>query len=419
MLGMFARTLAIALLLAWVVPVSQAATPPAKEDRLTADNYGKIQNGMTTAEVKEILGPPQLTVTSGSSHDSSMEWRTKTPPVHKIEVQLREGLVVSKSTNIALAPAATKPAPPVRVEKTAEDKFDAALANLSSPDVSKHARAIEFFQDAPLNPARADEVSRLLVKSLSAKDPRITMTAEQAIRKWATKESADYFLKIIDHPQLERNGMEKHMGQITLALDILARLKEPAAVPGMVKMLKHFFNRSDAIEALKRMGPELAEKELQKSANDPNAEVRKAVEEILQEFRDGGPNLAAYLKDLKSPKWELRLGAVQKIGKMYPHPRHRAEVARELEGMLDDENGNVVQAAAHALGRWGAAENEAALMKALAHASADVRREAAQSLRDIGTPKALPALEALEADKDHRVTVAAREAIAVIRSRSN
>jgi HEAT repeat protein len=87
--------------------------------------------------------------------------------------------------------------------------------------------------------------------------------------------------------------------------------------------------------------------------------------------------------------------------------------------MLDDENGNVVQAAAHALGRWGAAENEAALMKALAHASADVRREAAQSLRDIGTPKALPALEALEADKDHRVTVAAREAIAVIRSRSN
>lgn len=289
MLGMFARILAIALLFAWGVPLSQAATPSPKEDRLTADNYGKIQNGMTTAEVKEILGPPQLTVTSGSNHDSSMEWRTKTPPVHKIEVQFREGLVVSKSTNIALAPPATRPAPPVRVEKTAEDKFDAALANLSSPDVSKHARAIEFFEDAPLNPARADEVSRLLVKSLSAKDPRITMTAEQAIRKWATKESADYFLKIIDHPQLEHNGMEKHTGQTALALDILARLKEPAAVPGMVKMLKHFFNRSDAVAALKRMGPELAEKELQKSANDPNGPVRQAVEEILQEFRDGGP----------------------------------------------------------------------------------------------------------------------------------
>jgi hypothetical protein len=455
MLGMLARTLAIALLFVWMVPISQAATPAAKEDRLTADNYGKIQNGMTTAEVKEILGPPQLTVTSGSNHDSSMEWRTKTPPVHKIEVRFREGAVVSKSTSIDFAAQAAKAAlaqlkpnfeklslgmteqevqaqvdrasagrsgmtwlldqkfayvifqdgkaieldcsevvapnrdispanyrrihvgmelagveailgpaaekndqsgsdrytwhqgkvtlavvvrngkvtaktssikdvPLVHFEKTADDRFDAALANLTSADAAKHLRAVEFFDGAPLDPARADEVARLLVRSLASKDARITRAAEQALRKWATKESVDYFLKIIDHPLLERNGREKNMGQIALALDILARLKEPAAVPGMVRMLKHFFNRSDAIEALKRMGPELAEKELLKYVNDPIGPVRQSVEEILQEFRDGGPRLPTYLRDLKSPSWELRLGAVQEIGKMYVHPRRRA-----------------------------------------------------------------------------------------------
>jgi HEAT repeat protein len=411
---MLARALAIACML---ISVCQAATPPAKEDRLTADNYTKIQNGMTTAEVKEILGPPRLTITSGSNHVASMEWRTQSQPVHKIQVQFHEGAVVSKSTNIELAPPATKPAAPVRIEKTAEDKFDAALANLSSPDAAKHLRAVEFFDGAPLDPARADEVSRLLVKSLFAKDARITRTAEHALRKWATKNSADHFLKVIDHPPLERNGMEKNMGQIALALDVLARVKEPAAVPGMVRMLKHFFNRSEASEAIKRMGPELTEKELLKYANDANAEMRTAVEEILQEFRDGGPNLPAYLKDLKSPKWELRIGAVQKIGKMYVHPRRRADVAKALEVLLADDNGNVAQAAAHALARWGAADNEPALIKALEHASEDVRRESAGGLREIGTAKALPALEPLEQDKDRRVVIAAREAMAAIKNR--
>src|SRR3954463_6075279 len=103
---MLARALAVACML---ISVCQAATPPAKEDHLTADNYAKIQNGMTTAEVKEILGPPRLTITSASNHDATMEWRPKTEPMHKIDVQFHEGAVVSKSTNIELAPPATKP----------------------------------------------------------------------------------------------------------------------------------------------------------------------------------------------------------------------------------------------------------------------------------------------------------------------
>lgn len=487
---MIGRALSLGILLCAFIP-GAAPGAPAKDERLTADNYEKIKAGMTAAEVKEILGPPRMTATSGANHDMSMEWRPKAEPSHKIEVRFTNGIVTSKFANIdwagqaakltadqfkpnfqklslgmteqdaaaimgitaktehasggrsgmtwtidakwayaifqdgkaieldssetpprnhditpanyrrivkgmdlpaveAILGAATekdpqadrytwqqekttltvflrngkvtsktstiKDVPLVHFAKTADDKFDAQLANLAAPDVSKRARAIEYFDNAPYDAARAREVSALLVRCLSSsKDARITMPAEHAARKWATKEDAGYFLKIIEHLKVESSGLEKNFGQIDMALDVLSRLKVPEAVPPMVRLLKRFFNRDEAVNALRKMGPELAEKELQKAANDPDYEVRKRVDELLAEFRDGGPLLAFCLKDLKSPSWELRLQAVQQIGKMYVNPKRRAEVVKALEGLQADPNGNVVKAAKDALGRWGGA----------------------------------------------------------------
>jgi HEAT repeat protein len=185
----------------------------------------------------------------------------------------------------------------------------------------------------------------------------------------------------------------------------------------MVKMLRNFFNRSNAAEALKRMGPELAEKELQKVANDRDANVSTAAREILAEFKDGGPELARNLKDLTAPEWETRIQAVHQIGKMYAHPQRRAEVARALEARLADENPNVAQAAANALARWGAAENETALIVALGLSSAEVRLATVIALHEFGTSKAAAALMPLEQDKDKRVAGAALDAVAAIHAR--
>jgi HEAT repeat protein len=352
----------------------------------------------------------------------TMTWFLSGERGHKLEVRFTNGVVVSKFSNLSVTTPPKPPVEPVKPKEekrpdTPEDKFDAALADLLSRDVKKHVHAIEFFEKAPFDESRAGEVGRRLVKDMMSKEPRISMAAENAAPKWATKENADAFLAIIQRPQREKNGMEKNLGQIAIALDVLARLKEPTAVPAMVKMLRSFFDRSNAVEALKRMGPELAEKELQKVANDRDANVSTAAREILAEFKDGGPELARNLKDLNAPKWETRIQAVQQIGKMYVHPRRRAEVARALEARLADENGSVAQAAAHALARWGAAENEAALIKALEHRSADVRLAAAKALHEVGTPKAVAALEPLEQDKDKRVAGAALDAVAAIESR--
>jgi HEAT repeat protein len=420
---LFITGFAIKVCAAETKPV-RAAAPDAREAKLTAENYVKIQPGMTAAEVKEILGPPRSTATSGFNHDMTMTWFLSGERGHKLEVHFTNGVVVSKFSNLSVT---APPKPPVEAVKpkeqkrreTPDDPFDAAMADLLSRDVKKHVQAIEYFEKAPFDEARAGEVGRRLVKDMMSKEPRVSMAAENAAPKWATKENADAFLAIIERPQREKNGMEKHLGQIAIALDVLARLKEPAAVPAMVKMLRNFFNRSNAAEALKRMGPELAEKELQKVANDRDANVSTAAREILAEFKDGGPELTRNLKELNAPKWETRIQAVQQIGKMYVHPGRRADVAKALEARLSDENATVVRCAAHALARWGMPESEAAVIKALAHGSAEVRLEAAQALGAFGTLKAIPALEPLEQDKDRRVVVAAREASALIKNRNH
>jgi len=401
---------------------ARAAAPDARETKLTAENYAKIQPGMTAAEVKEILGPPRSTATSSANHDMTMTWFLSGERGHKLEVRFTNGVVVSKFSNLSVT---APPKPPVEAVKPKEekradtpaDKFDAAMVDLLSRDVKKHVRAIEFFEKAPFDESRAGDVGRRLVKDMMSKEARISMAAENAAPRWATKENADAFLAIIQHPQREKNGMEKHLGQIAIALDVLARLKEPAAVPPMVKMLRSFFDRSNAAEALKRMGPELAEKELQKVANDRDANVSTAAREILAEFKDGGPELARQLKNLSSPTREMRLLAAQEIGKMYAHPRRRAEVARALDARLADEDANVAQAAANALARWGAAENEPALIKALGHASTDVRLAAVKALHEVGTSKAVAALTPLEEDKDKRVAGAALDAVGAIEAR--
>jgi HEAT repeat protein len=427
---MVGRVCAFGLLLfitGFAVKVCAAETKPARanarEAKLTAEHYAKIEPGMTAAEVKEILGPPRSTVTSSANHDVTMTWFLSGDRGHKLDVRFTNGVVVSKFSNLSVTappkPAAADPVKP-KTDKHSDAPaypFDAALADLLSRDVKKHVRAIEFFEKTPFDEARAGEVGRRLVKDMMSKEARVSMAAGNAAPRWATKENADAFLAIIDHPQREKNGMEKHVGQIAIALDVLARLKEPAAVPPMVKMLRSFFDRSNAAEALKRMGPELAEKELQKVVNDRDANVSTAAREILAEFKDGGPELARNLKDLTAPEWETRIQAVHQIGKMYAHPQRRAEVARALEARLADENPNVVQAAANALARWGAAENEPALIEALGHASAEVRLATVKALHEIGTSKAAAALMPLEQDKDKRVAGAALDAVAAIHAR--
>jgi HEAT repeat protein len=79
--------------------------------------------------------------------------------------------------------------------------------------------------------------------------------------------------------------------------------------------------------------------------------------------------------------------------------------------LLNDPSPSVVAAAAAALGRTRASEALEPLLSLLAHEHYFVRREAAMALGDIGSRRAVPALEAIRKDRDFAVREAVDEAL--------
>src|SRR4051794_5993532 len=108
------RHVAVVALLGWLVlsaeakhadpaPAAAAATSrpvdAAGADLLTAENYAKIQPGMTKEQAREILGPWRSSVTAAGSTDVTLGWRPRGDSKHRVEVHFHDGKVVSKSTN--------------------------------------------------------------------------------------------------------------------------------------------------------------------------------------------------------------------------------------------------------------------------------------------------------------------------------
>jgi HEAT repeat protein len=400
-----------------------ASRPRMDYDLLTAENYAKVQPGMTRDEVYRILGAARYS-SQTSANEMTFGWRLKNDSKHKVEVRFRNGVVTSKSTNIDFHPAAAaesktpavKGARPAHVEKSSDDKLADGLAMLMSSDKHKQSSGLEFFANAPFNKAHADEVNRALLHCLRSKDPFVPDKAMSCLEKWATPDMTATFIGMLEKRGGKRGIDHSHLQTIS-ALRILGRLKSPDAVAPVVAMLGDFHNRSEAINALREMGPSLVSAELQRRANDPNNEVRKAIVELLQEFGPGSPALKAFYSDLKSTNTNLRLGATQGIAVLYVHPRARKMIAQRLEETLADSDANIAAGAAKALVRWGAVENETALIAALARNSDDVRRYAATALQNFGTTKAIPSLEPLATARDYRIAAAANAALEEIRQR--
>ena len=379
--------------------MDSSETPPKNHD-INATNVHRIVLGMDIAAVQAIFGPEQQK--DGKHGNERYFWRQGNQHL----------TVVMRNDKVELKTSSVDKESLVHFEKSTDDKLETAIANLSSPEKAKVRAAFDVLGRTPIDPARASEVSRLLEKHVTAKEPFI----DGLVLKWTTKDSADYYIKILEHPG--GKGATDRNEHLRLALQVVGKLKVPEAVPPTVKLLKSFFERDDAAYAVRQMGPELTKGELLKYDNDANREARNIIEEIVEEFKDGGGSrLAAHLKDLKNPSPELRWGAAGGIGKMYVHPARRKEVAAALAAMLTDDNGTVVQLAAESLIRWGGSENEPALMATLSGKAGEIRMNAAKALGAWGTAAALPALEPLAADKDKRVAAAADDAIAAIKGR--
>ncbi len=125
-------------------------------------------------------------------------------------------------------------------------------------------------------------------------------------------------------------------------------------------------------------------------------------------FASGEQVLPALLAGLADSEWQVREEAATVIGKL------RLAAAGALVAALDDPYWQVRLRAARSLGRLrehGAVTPLAAL---LTHRIANLRKESALALGEIGAPEALAALESAEADPDPEVRKSVRLALTQI-----
>jgi HEAT repeat protein len=321
----------------------------------------------------------------------------------------------------AAKPPAVTAAPAPQTQPTtapavaAVDPIDTHLAQLHDRDAKKRRSALSWFAKADVDEAKAPAVSRAIEPYLKDKDFFTHTEAVAAIRKWVTKENSAYFIHVVSTAYDARDATKipENMG---LAIEMLVKLRDPDGVAPIAKLLHKFFNRSEAVVALKKLGPELAEKEVLKYANDKSPDVALAAKEVLDSFKTGsGSLLDQCLADLKSPSAEKRVFAAQKIAKLEVDPKRRKEVAAALEAMMQEKTGR--GEALPAMARWGGPENEPGLVKFLSDPDAMMRQVTCQALGAMGTKQSLPALQKAAMDRKPEVAAAAKQAIDAISKR--
>ena len=119
-----------------------------------------------------------------------------------------------------------------------------------------------------------------------------------------------------------------------------------------------------------------------------------------------GPEVKAWLAQLKSPDWQERRKAAFELGKI-----KAAEAAGPLLELLDDDNEKVCGVAALAEGRIGDKRALKPLIEKLEDKSAYVRASAAKALGYLGDKRAVKALENALKDDSPEVQKAAGEVL--------
>ena len=173
-----------------------------------------------------------------------------------------------------------------------------------------------------------------------------------------------------------------------------------------------------AVESLTAAAEVPGRKSLVASLGDPDARVRLAAAQLLEQHADPA-HLTYFLTLLADEHFEVRLTAVQFLGRM-----SNPDLAQALIPRLADSDSDVRRAAARAL---GAVRNPAAiepLVLSLTDEEPAVRHAAAAALEEIdprwvrtgAAQRAIPRLEALRGDSQPWIASAAETVLAKLRA---
>jgi outer membrane protein assembly factor BamE (lipoprotein component of BamABCDE complex) len=372
--------------------------PPASKD-ITRALFERVRLGMTKAQVNALLGPP----TEPNGDDPV--WRQGSKYIALRFLGGKDAVGVRGSSE--------QKTPLISFPKTDRDRLDAALAELRTLDAKRRRDAFNQVLSVPYLEDRAAEVSRVAQSATADKDTFVRQGAGNVLKRWATKEAASAALAVLNRPASAKLD-DPYRDKRPLATAVLVKLREPAAVAPLCKLLHSFFDRNDAEEALKDLGPELVMKELAKHKTARGyLEVTKAFKE------DANIVMTRCVEGLKSMDPFRRVTALSRLIHLPVEPKSREEIVTLLEGQLAEKALYNAHLAATLLAKWGSAKNEPALLKALGETESNEMKVAVcRALAEFGTKEAIPALRALSRELDVDVYGAAEKAIAAIEGRA-
>jgi predicted Zn finger-like uncharacterized protein len=196
--------------------------------------------------------------------DRMTVWLT---PVHDVEALSRMidfGTVESVDGNTITVSARKAEGPPANA-----DVVTKALHQLKSPVAHRRLEAVRKLKEMLPDEKHRAEVVKALEPLMNDKDHFTRQFAIEAIGVWGNKDAVPLLL----------NAMREKETR-TVAMNALGRIKDERAAEPIADRLEDFFDRHEAAEALKRMGP-IAEKAVLAHLNHHEWMVQQVVCDIL------------------------------------------------------------------------------------------------------------------------------------------
>jgi S1-C subfamily serine protease/HEAT repeat protein len=246
------------------------------------------------------------------------------------------------------------------------------LADLKSADEATRQRAASTLQQAPPR-QRRDEVQRGLRELLGASDAATRMAGVQALAACDPKEAAPALAKLLEdevpsvrHTVLRamKDSKDPRVAEAVAArlpieplpaMDVLKAIG-PAAEKAVLPYLAEKYagpTRFWTFNIVKEIGTAASLPALEAVQGTDKVHVGGVLEAVRQRIPLTADEWPGALDDLKSADAARRTKATRRIAATPPIEERRADVVSRLEGLLNDQSGDVRIAAVKSLAHWG------------------------------------------------------------------
>jgi HEAT repeat protein len=249
-------------------------------------------------------------------------------------------------------------------------QIDRVITLLQGPDENRNP-AFSWLERADPNHPRRNQVAKLL-EGMVAEQTQGPLPRHNAFFpayfRWLTKDNLPSLIRLTDSAANAPWDNERRQK----AMLAIAKMKDAAGAEAIASRLPNFFDRLNAAEALKELGP-TGQNAVLKYFNHSDGAVRDMARRLIQGYNTRADVIVDQcLKDLDSIEQGRRNAALQWFSLNPAEPTRRTSVALALNKLLDDANLRNHEFL-KTLEIWGTKENQPKLLTYFNHPDGGLR----------------------------------------------